>query len=389
MDNHRDGDPGQEGQTAPDTDAFVRAVTSRGKDAPPGSPLYGIPATAVPGAAAVVAPPETRDPDPPAEATAEPRAAAVAGDDEAKLLRAMQAHGWHMLLLAPRSKEPPHGKAWQTTTDAEVVRTHLRAGGNVGLICGSESGVMVLDFDDHEAAMEMIRELGPLPPMVKGRKGFHVYVRHLPDMPAKIMWGTKLVGELQRGPRQYVVCPPSIHPETGKAYTWVGDPVAERPELPAEWREHVADSAKPHVGWLPERPDHAELLRAALGQPGAHQSRKGVKFQCKACREQRGRDRHKDNAIVFHNGWWGCAWASQQGNEPEAEHRRAIGEAIGAPLDPFSTTESGDAEFFAARYGNRSPATTPASPTRRALRWPSTARGAEPRSTASPATTPS
>jgi hypothetical protein len=71
------------------------------------------------------------------------------------------------------------------------------------------------------------------------------------DLPAKLAWDDRTIGEIQRGPgQQQVVIPPSRHPDTGLRYRWVTehlgilcepiDPVGDPlPELPGLWRAYL------------------------------------------------------------------------------------------------------------------------------------------------------
>ncbi len=63
---------------------------------------------------------------------------------------------------------------------------------------------MVLDLDVHKSdevhqhVMDMLADLGPLPFTVRtGRGGWHVYLKHVDGLPAKIFWKGTVVGELQ------------------------------------------------------------------------------------------------------------------------------------------------------------------------------------------------
>jgi hypothetical protein len=53
----------------------------------------------------------------------------------------------------------------------------------------------------------------------------------------------------------------------------------------------------------------------------------GIKFQCPACAAE-GHDEHRDNAILFLDGTWGCAWAKD--TENSRAHWDAIGYQLGA-----------------------------------------------------------
>jgi len=77
---------------------------------------------------------------------------------------------------------------------------------------------------------------------------------------------------------------------------------------------------------MPTR-DLEDLRAAALQQPGAIRRHAGIKFQCPACAAD-GHDTHQDNACLFNDGRWGCAWATD--SELGRAHRQAIGRALGA-----------------------------------------------------------
>lgn len=60
---------------------------------------------------------------------------------------------------------------------------------------------------------------------------------------------------------------------------------------------------------------------AALAQPGAVERQSGtIKFQCPRCRAD-GHDHHRDNAGLFPDGRWGCAY--------DTTHWKAVGQALG------------------------------------------------------------
>jgi hypothetical protein len=247
-------------------------------------------------------------------------------------LGAVSARGWRLVLLGSRSKRP-RGVTWTITSDLREIRRHVLAGGNAGLVCGPESGVAVLDFDDLDAAGEMMAGLGRLPPTaLTGSGKGHVYIRHEPGLPAKIRWRDTVVGEIQRGGvgpdgspvLQQVVIPPSWHPSGGR-YRWLADPRASLLSLPEPWRVHLASASPPVRSVVASRRpvsrDASALLAAALRSPGARWRGGDIKFQCPGCLAE-GHDRHRDNARLFANGRWGCAL--------DPSHWRVIGEALGA-----------------------------------------------------------
>ena len=252
--------------------------------------------------------------------------------DEDLTTSAMIVHGWRIVLLSPRSKRPA-GTNWQITTDPRAVKHHLHHGGNIGLVCGPESGVVVLDFDKPGVLAEICTELGPVLPWVRTGSGkYHAYFKWEDGLPAKIMWRGEKVGEVQRGPSlQQVVTCPSIHPDTGLPYTWLEDPRQPLPVLPEAWRHHLCSEEVPAFIPVGDRSGHPEdevwqgppaeeILRLAASQPGAKQRRYGIKFQCPGCAKE-GHDKSRDNAIVYNDGRWGCAL--------DPSHRRDIGEVLG------------------------------------------------------------
>lgn len=239
-------------------------------------------------------------------------------------LAAVRNHGFRAILLQPRSKEPTarNGTHW-STTEAEEIRRHVEAGGNVGLYADPH---VVLDFDFKKggclADMVLAEGLTPILPTVETGSGkWHVYLVASTNLPASIRWRGDVAGQILRLPTQYVVAPPSVHPDTGRPYVWLTDPSAPLPALPEDWTAFLHNTTAPSPAsatW--SGPSAEELLRRALRQPGARHRSNGVKFQCPGCRAE-GHDRHHDNATVFNDGRWGCAL--------DESHRQQIGVALG------------------------------------------------------------
>jgi Bifunctional DNA primase/polymerase, N-terminal len=143
---------------------------------------------------------------------------------DAKLTVAtVRARGWECVRL--RGKRPA-GAHWETTKDPDQVAAWLETGNNIGLVCHERTGVCVLDPDDSLAWADMIDTLGQpgLPWVITGRGRLHYYFEWAADLPAKLVWHNRVIGEIQRGPgQQQVVLPPSVHPDTGAAYRWIDD----------------------------------------------------------------------------------------------------------------------------------------------------------------------
>ncbi len=243
------------------------------------------------------------------------------------LVRFLSYNKLRAILLAPRLKRPPERQFPITESISEVL-DHLDRGGNVGILGGN---VAILDFDNMRLATDMFVKLGPLDATVlTGTGKIHCYVQPF-GTPARIKWQGEKVGEIQRGEKQYVVCPPSIHPN-GEPYQWRTEDYTI-PQLPEPWLKYLLNEMTPDVPdflksypsgaslvteeW--QGPDSETLIRRALAQPGAKRRSFGVKFQCPGCRAEN-HDRHKDNATVFNDGRWGCAY--------DPNHRRALAQVL-------------------------------------------------------------
>jgi hypothetical protein len=133
---------------------------------------------------------------------------------------------------------------------------------NIGIICGEASGgLVVVDLDTPDDARWWLTEHPASPLMVHtGRGGgMHVYYRS----------GGQQLGNRSklfsrsidlRSEHGYVVAPPSVHPETGKTYSWS----AERPFDNYSWNAiPVFDPA-----WLPQALGPKELVRHDLDLGG-------------------------------------------------------------------------------------------------------------------------
>lgn len=160
--------------------------------------------------------------------------------------------GWRVFPLASFSKIPAISskKGGQgckdATDDEELLGTWDRRypNANLGLACGQQSGVIVIDFDQRNGSDETIKLLASrrqyFPPTVEVRTwsgGTHLYYRWLPEIKnSKSKLGPGIDVKTTGG---YVVAPPSRIKcsETGKTgkYEWVNSPLGgELPRLP-QW----------------------------------------------------------------------------------------------------------------------------------------------------------
>jgi hypothetical protein len=94
-----------------------------------------------------------------------------------------------------------------------------RAG--VGIVCGQISSVVVLDEDPRNGGnVSLASYADPLGPVVHtGGGGRHFYFAAPGDAPVQKIAGL-LPGVDVQGDGSYVIAPPSLHPETGRAYAW-------------------------------------------------------------------------------------------------------------------------------------------------------------------------
>lgn len=130
---------------------------------------------------------------------------------------------------------------------------------NVGLVLGQQSGICVVDIDiDNEDLIKVILDVLPESPWQRvGKKGMVLAFKWtgIPTFRIKDMAGKTLVEMLST--RTQVVLPPSVHPETKRAYTAnrdLADVLDQLPEL---------------------NPEVEALLRGALKEAGCELSVSG------------------------------------------------------------------------------------------------------------------
>lgn len=131
--------------------------------------------------------------------------------------------GWCVVPLKERSKQPSiDWKAFQTRKPTEdELRGWFKTGReNIALVCGSISGLVVVDLDGQEGIDEAAK-LGLRSPLnVVTGKGRHLYYKHpggLVNNAVRLAPGIDL-----RADGGYVLLPPSVHPN-GHSYAWQGN----------------------------------------------------------------------------------------------------------------------------------------------------------------------
>ena len=166
------------------------------------------------------------------------------------------ALGWALVGI-PAGSKAPSTFSWQTKA-AERSYWEANPSHNVGLL-HALSGTVALDIDDMENTRTIFEALNmdldamlASAPRIVGRPDRGKVLFAAPDGPPlttrKISWPvpddprkTEVVFELRAGSVQDVL-PPSIHPDTGQAYTWAGPDISEGiPPLPDQlltlWQE--------------------------------------------------------------------------------------------------------------------------------------------------------
>ena len=245
---------------------------------------------------------------------------------------------WPLVWLRGRSKAAVGRGTFTAVKSHGLAKRYLERGANLGLLTGSRSGIAVLDSDRPDLFAEMEATLGPLTRFTySGRGGGrgHYYVQWYPGLPSVITWKGETVGEILRD-KQYVVIPPSIHPDTGQRYTWATDPLLTPiPPLRSAWQDYFATQpqADPTAQQPPEvRPlppdEYARRKALALRQDGAseRQTNGRIKFQCPVCATD---DRHLDNAVLFTNGFVGCSR-----DDAASTHKAALRALFGITVGP-------------------------------------------------------
>jgi hypothetical protein len=135
---------------------------------------------------------------------------------------AYRAYGLSVIPLRPKTKEAAiRWSKYQREMPTETeIRSWFAIDRNIGIVCGSASGGLVVrDFDDGDAYAAWAYEnpdLARALPTVKTLRGYHVYFRVAGECPR--LWVTDS-GEV-RGAGGYVVAPPSTHPD-GEKYKWI------------------------------------------------------------------------------------------------------------------------------------------------------------------------
>ncbi|MBZ5638003.1 MAG: bifunctional DNA primase/polymerase [Acidobacteriia bacterium] len=185
------------------------------------------------------------------------------------------ARGW---AFTPVNGKVPTLPGWPDLPkpDAEQIRQWARAG-NIGLRCGSVSGVVVVDEDRHKGGR---LDSVPRTPTVETGGGGKQYYFAAPPEPIGNTAGRLAPHVDTRGDRGQVVFVGSVHPETGRIYRWADglspDDVQLAP-FPADWLTKLrGGNGNGH-----QTPAKASV---AVAVPDAY-GRSALEAECRAVRE--------------------------------------------------------------------------------------------------------
>jgi len=243
-------------------------------------------------------------------------------------------HGWRVL---PVRGKVPLLPAWSrldgsgaASTDPDTIHAWWTRwpAANVGVATGPASSLAVLDIDPRSGGNESFAALegrvGPLPGTVTsltGGGGLHLLFAH-PGRRVTSRARSLGPGLDVKADGGMVVAPPSVHPDTGRAYAWLGG--AWRDELPV-WPEALL-------------PPVVKQVRLAVKQPAWGDGHPGrrlaglVQTVMDACEGERNSRLH----------WAACRGAEMisagvDGNMV-ADALQLAGEAVGLPFAEVAAT---------------------------------------------------
>lgn len=159
--------------------------------------------------------------------------------------------GWDVHPLRGKRTASAHGFK-DATRDPARIRLWFGRGSNLNIGIAVPPGIVVVDVDRIAGGFDTLHaieaEWGPLPPTLTSETGG--YGLHLLYACDTRGLSQKVIGpgiQSRVGGRGYIVAPPSIHPDTGRAYAWrqPASPVAPAPRFLVELlRDHPLPSSR-------------------------------------------------------------------------------------------------------------------------------------------------
>lgn len=201
--------------------------------------------------------------------------------------------GWSVIPIRPRDKKPLI--KWEAYQQRQPTEDELRRwftewpDANIGIVTGSVSGMIVLDFDGSEGA-KAISRLGIKDihtPVVQTGNGAHFYLKHPGDLVRNYV--KRVPGLDLRGDGGYVVAPPSVH-ASGRRYTFVpgrtfAAPLIEAPtEVLLLITAPMAKASEPTGNVQSLRPAVAPSIQPAYAQAALQREAGRVISALEGCR---------------------------------------------------------------------------------------------------------
>lgn len=141
-----------------------------------------------------------------------------------------------------QQRRPAYSELAAWFRDKDVTRV------GIGLVTGELSGVVVVDEDSYKGKISELQIDSPVK-VRTGRGGTHHYFR-FPAGAVRNSVNAEIAVDV-RAAGGFVVLPPTLHPETGKAYEWIGgfdfDLCQKLPPLPLELLEQIMPKKKEMV----------------------------------------------------------------------------------------------------------------------------------------------
>jgi hypothetical protein len=183
------------------------------------------------------------------------------------------SRGWRVVPIPPGNKYPKGIKEWEkkATTDTTRIRNYWNRNPDhgIGIATGPESGIFIVDIDPADGGDDSLAVLekryGPLPDTVEaitGGDGRHLVYRW-PEVGEihNSASGVLGVGIDIRGIDGQFVVAPTVHPKTGRKYTWElehspmdGTPIADAPQWLLDLLQSPPPNAKPRNERIPRAP---------------------------------------------------------------------------------------------------------------------------------------
>lgn len=196
-------------------------------------------------------------------------------------IQAALARGWR---LTPLNGKVPVLKDWPNKRPSvDELAVHAAGGGNVGVVCGAASGLVVIDLDgDMEQHADMMARMPRTVTAITGSGGRHLYFK-CHNGAAIGNSASKIAHHLDvRGDRGAAVYPGSCHPDTGALYHWMdghGPDDIPLAELPG-W---IIEALAPKPAPMPTAPATPRQASPANGRRDAYVEA-AIQGECEAVR---------------------------------------------------------------------------------------------------------